>query len=260
MRDAWTRYLDRIMQRSLRVPPALSRLTTALAIGWAGIFAMLAALRTLVAPPMSLAELAGSLAIYSAIALAPLGGYWVTRRAMVRARQETSLLGVSSLFGRWRPLNRSEARRHPLFGPAGFMASMLIGLLLNVVMRGLEFLLAIPPVGASGPEWAHRMFVMMAAGTAVTSFFYMAVFAMALRSIPLFPKMLLFAWLVDIFLQLVIASQIGATSGVPAVVFEPLATLLYGNIQKVLISMFVWVPYLTLSERVNVTYRSRHNA
>lgn len=257
MRSAWTSYLDRIGQRSARIPPALSRLTTAFAFGWAGIFMMFAAFRTLAAPPMLLAELAGSLALYSAIALAPLAGYHLTRRAMLRDRLSAPIPGLSSLIGRWRPLDPAQARRHPLFGPAGFMASMLIGLLLNVVMRGLEFLIAFPPIGGSGPTWAHSMFVMMAAGTALTSFLYMAVFAMALRSIPLFPRMLVFAWLADLFVQLAIANQLGAMGTVPAQIAEPLSTVLYGNIQKVLISAFVWVPYLTLSDRVNVTYRNR---
>jgi hypothetical protein len=33
--------------------------------------------------------------------------------------------------------------------------------------------------------------------------------------------------------------------------------LLQGNIKKVMISMVIWLPYLILSERVNLTYRSR---
>jgi hypothetical protein len=33
--------------------------------------------------------------------------------------------------------------------------------------------------------------------------------------------------------------------------------LLYGNVEKVLISVAIWLPYLLLSRRVNVTYRSR---
>ena len=33
--------------------------------------------------------------------------------------------------------------------------------------------------------------------------------------------------------------------------------LLGGNIEKVMISATLWLPYLILSERVNLTYRSR---
>jgi hypothetical protein len=33
--------------------------------------------------------------------------------------------------------------------------------------------------------------------------------------------------------------------------------MLTGNVKKVLISMALWLPYLLLSTRVNVTYRHR---
>jgi hypothetical protein len=40
-------------------------------------------------------------------------------------------------------------------------------------------------------------------------------------------------------------------------VASALHTLLEGNVKKVLISMALWLPYLLLSTRVNVTYRHR---
>ena len=73
----------------------------------------------------------------------------------------------------------------------------------------------------------------------------------------MFPRMLLLAWGLDIVMQLFIAKTILATPGVPAQVAAPLHGLLEGNITKVLISAFLWLPYLILSERVNVTYRHR---
>jgi hypothetical protein len=36
-----------------------------------------------------------------------------------------------------------------------------------------------------------------------------------------------------------------------------LHSMLEGNVKKVLISMALWLPYLLLSTRVNVTYRHR---
>ena len=36
-----------------------------------------------------------------------------------------------------------------------------------------------------------------------------------------------------------------------------LGSLLSGNVTKVLISAAIWLPYLILSERVNLTYRLR---
>ena len=51
-------------------------------------------------------------------------------------------------------------------------------------------------------------------------------FAFALRNVPLFPRMLLFAWVLDVFLQLFIAHRLGAMPGLPADVAAPLAVLL----------------------------------
>ena len=39
-----------------------------------------------------------------------------------------------------------------------------------------------------------------------------------------------------------------------------MANLVDGNIRKVLISAAIWLPYLILSERVNVTFRHRSRA
>jgi hypothetical protein len=84
----------------------------------------------------------------------------------------------------------------------------------------------------------------------------MVCFVMALRAIPLFPRMLLFAWVADIALQFAIARH-AAGSDLPVPVVEALHSLIEGNIQKVLISAFVWLPYLIVSDRVNVTFRQR---
>ena len=254
-------YLTQLRERSERIPPALSRLTTSLCIAWAGLFLMLSAFRVL-ASPVSVAGFADCLPIllpYLVIAAAPLAGYLLATAGFPR-RFQPATIALFPFPGRWRQLDPRQARRHPLFGPAGFMASLLIGLLLNVVMRSAEFLMAMPAVGAGAPDWAQALFVLMAGDVALMSFIYMVCFAMALRSIPLVPRMLVLAWLLDVFLQLFIAHSLGALSDFPAAVAEPLGVLLYGNIQKVLISAFVWLPYLLLSDRVNLTYRHRLSA
>jgi hypothetical protein len=49
-----------------------------------------------------------------------------------------------------------------------------------------------------------------------------------------------------------------ARSGdLPAEVANALHSLLEGNVKKVLISAGLWLPYLLLSTRVNVTFRHR---
>jgi hypothetical protein len=58
-------------------------------------------------------------------------------------------------------------------------------------------------------------------------------------------------------MQLVAAKLIAGAPGLPAAVAAPLQDLLQGNITKVMISIGVWLPYLLMSRRVNVTYRHR---
>jgi len=194
---------------------------------------------------------------YAMIAVAPIAGFAVAAGSFPRGLLTAQPAVRLSPYGRWQSLSVLEARKNPLFGPAGFLASLLVGLLLNVVMRSFEFLLAMPAMGGAAPLWADRLFGLMAADVIVMSFLYMVCFVMALRSVPLFPRMLLLAWGVDVTMQLLIGRSIMATTGVPDEVAAPLHALLEGNITKVLISAVVWLPYLILSDRVNVTYRSR---
>ena len=53
------------------------------------------------------------------------------------------------------------------------------------------------------------------------------------------------------------AELVAGTPGLPPAVAGALHDLLDGNVKKVLISVALWLPYLLLSRRVNLTYRSR---
>jgi hypothetical protein len=64
-------------------------------------------------------------------------------------------------------------------------------------------------------------------------------------------------WGIDICSQLVIAQAVAANAHLPADVGAALSSLLTGNMQKVFISAAIWLPYLLLSDRVNLTYRRR---
>lgn len=252
-------YRERLTRRSEAIPRTLRRITLALTIAWAGVFFLAASFRILASPGVE-SGTPGWLELlvpYAAIALAPLAGFALAEASFPPERR-TAPAGTSlAQWGRWRRLKVGQARLHPLFGPAGFMASLLIGLLLNVVLRSFEFLLAMPALTAQAPAWGRELFLLMAADVGVMSFFYMITFAFALHSVTLFPRMLGFAWLLDILIQLLIAQRIGAVPGVPSTVAVPLGELLNGNIVKVLVSALVWLPYLVLSERVNVTFRHR---
>ena len=64
----------------------------------------------------------------------------------------------------------------------------------------------------------------------------------------------------DVAMQFAIAQQVALMPNTPPQVAQALSTLLHGNLDKVMISAFVWLPYLILSERVNVTFRQRVRA
>lgn len=212
------------------------------------------------APIHKLADAYVELLAYAMILLAPVSGFVLARAASRSASMHQQTRFRFGLPGRWRELAPEQARALPAFGVVGFMASLLVGLLLNVVIRTVEFYTAVPAMGAHAPGWGRALFVLMAGDVVITSFLYMVAFVMALRAIPLFPRMLGLVWLLDITMQLIIADQIGYLRGVPASVAGPLGDLLNGNITKVLISILVWLPYLLLSERVNITYRHRTQA
>ena len=257
--DFFARYFASLKRRSAMVARFFETRMGSVAVAWLAIFALACLPRVLlpVTPVQGLSGIAMLVLPYALIAAAPLAGFLIAAGSFPRGLLTAQPSLRLSFYGRWRKLGVLEARSNPVFGPAGFMASLLIGLLLNVVVRSFEFLLAMPAMGGEAPLWGDRLFMLMAADVIVMSFFYMVCFVMALRSVPLFPRMLLFAWGLDILAQLFIAKTIAATPGVPAMVAQPLHALLEGNITKVLISAFVWLPYLILSDRVNITYRGR---
>lgn len=257
--SSWTRS---VYQRSLAVPSFLTRHMTWLAAGWIALAGLAAVARMAfpASPVHNAWDAWPMLLAYSAIIAAPISGFLITRSAFSGAHARKPLDFHLSFVGKWQRISPAAASAHPLFGPVGFLASLLIGLMINVVFRSGEFFLAIPAMSVHAPDWAMTMFVMMAIDVIVMNFFYMAAFVLALRSLPLFPRMMLFVWLTDIVMQIMIVDQISQLGSLPAEVVDPLVALLQGNLQKVAISIAVWLPYLLLSDRVNVTYRSRLSA
>ena len=159
-------------------------------------------------------------------------------------------------IGRWQPLRAAEAKRHRLYGTSGIMVSLLVGMMLNVPVRAAEYFAAMAPMPQVAPEWLSVLHFSMTFDAVVFSSLYMIAFVAALRRVPLFPRLLVAIWVGDLAMQLVTAQLVAGTH-VPATVAGALETLLTGNVKKVLISMALWLPYLLLSTRVNVTYRHR---
>lgn len=165
-----------------------------------------------------------------------------------------------AIVGHWRNVSADEARRHSLYGAGGVMVSLLVGMLLNVPVRSLEYLAAMPALSGSVPAWLSTLQLMMTLDVVLLSSLYTIAFVAALRRVPLFPRLLAAIWLIDIAMQMGIAQAVAGTPGLPGPVAEALQTLLDGNVKKVLISICLWLPYLLLSKRVNVTFRHRIEA
>ena len=165
-----------------------------------------------------------------------------------------------ALVGRWRNVGLTEAQRHPLYGSSGIMVSLLVGMLLNVPVRALEYLAAIPALSGTVPAWLSTLHLMMTLDVVLLTSLYTIAFVAALRRVPLFPRLLVAIWAIDIAMQLGIAGVVTGTQGLPGPVADALHTLLDGNVKKVLISVSLWLPYLLLSKRVNVTFRHRVEA
>lgn len=242
-----------------RLPRALERAVP----WWICAFLALVALRIAATPATGHAASRGAhayadlLTVYGLIALSPILALRLGQ-VIYRPGYRGIEPGLRLTFvGRWRQLDWDTAGRHPLYGPTGFMASLLLGMLLNVVFRSGEFLLAVPAMGHAAPDWGRVLFLAMAADVIVMNFLYVTCFVMALRSAPMFPRMLAITWGLDIAMQLMVAQTVHAQGSLPAAVAAPLAALLEGNVQKVLISAALWLPYLLLSDRVNITYRRR---
>lgn len=178
--------------------------------------------------------------------------HWFPRGALL-AQPQIRL----ARLGAWRTVDCVTQRNLPLFGAAGLMASLLIGMLLNIPIRTIEFLTAMPAPGGSAPGWLTELYMLMLADVVVLTSLYAIAFVMALRHVPWFPRFLVLVWAFDLLAQSSIATLMAGVPHVPPAVATALQGLLDGNSKKALISIAIWLPYLLFSRRVNLTYRSR---
>jgi hypothetical protein len=222
---------------------------------WMILSVLACSARAAAAPLGALNTGPGSIISYMLVILAPvistlLALHWF---ADSNHPQPSSRLAFA---GRWRTLSKDEAQAHPLYGTTGIMVSLLVGMLLNVPVRAAEYLAAIPPIPSASPEWLSTLQVAMTFDVVLFTSLYPIAFIAALKRVPLFPRMLVAIWMLDIVTQLGIARIVTGTY-LPHAVAGALETLLFGNVKKVLISVCLWLPYLLLSTRVNVTFRQR---
>lgn len=224
------------------------------------VIAMLASTVRILASPIHGAPDVSTFAPYALLVCAPLASMGLALIWFNRGEALPQPVTRLAIIGRWRTISAAQARRHPLYGSSGIMVSLLVGMLLNVPVRSLEYLAAMPALSGNVPEWLSTLQIALTLDVVLLSSLYTIAFVAALRRVPLFPRLLVAIWLIDITMQLGIASAVAGTDGLPNPVADALHTLLDGNVKKVLISVCLWLPYLLLSKRVNVTFRHRIEA
>ncbi len=256
------RWSDSLVRRTKAVAAYFDVRMEGLISAWSVLMVLAGCAKVATAPlPVkSCGDFALQLLPYLFVALSPVAGYRIAAGSFPRGLLSAQPAFRIARLGKWHRINPVDAQRSPVYGPSGLMASLMVGILLNVPVRTLEYLAAVPSVGISAPGWAQTLHLAMTTDVIVMNFFYMVCFVMALRSVPLFPRMLLFAWTADVGLQLMIADMVAHSPGLPGMVAQPLEHLLGGNLDKVFISIFVWLPYLLLSDRANITFRHRVRA
>ena len=253
----FSRYSDRMKARSAALLLTLDARLHGILQAWLLIAGLAAALRIGLTTPVGPVAGLSTVGSYLLLVFAPVAS---TLLALRWFRDGHSLPQPGTRLarvGRWRPVPRAEAERHSLYGASGIMVSLLVGMMLNVPVRALEYLAAMPPVPQTAPAWFSTLHFAMTFDVVLFGSMYMIAFVAALRRVPLFPRLLLAIWVGDLAMQLATAELVTATGSVPPAVAEALHSLLEGNVKKVLISMALWLPYLLLSTRVNVTYRHR---
>ena len=225
-------------------------------IGWL-LVAGLACAARIAASPLQGPLTASGLLPYLLLTFAPFASMVLALRWFAEGdRLPQAELRLARL-GRWRSVPREEAMRHPLYGAGGIMVSLLVGMLLNVPVRAAEYLASLPALTGTVPSWLTTLHLLMTVDAVVLTSLYTVAFVAALRRVPLFPRLLVAIWCADLAMQLAIAEAVAGTQGLPPAVAAALHNLLDGNVKKVLISVGLWLPYLLLSRRVNVTYRHR---
>ena len=199
----------------------------------------------------------GTVAPYLLLVLAPFASMVLALRWFADGDSQPQPLLRLARLGRWNSISRPAARRHALYGAGGMMVSLLVGMLLNVPVRAVEYFAAMPALAGPVPHWLTTLHTLMTLDVVMLTSLYTIAFVAALRRVPLFPRLLAAVWMLDLAMQLVTARLVVSTPGLPANVAGALQPLLDGNVKKVLISVALWLPYLLLSKRVNVTYRQR---
>ena len=226
-------------------------------LAWLGLAAVASAIRIALSPVEAGFPGFSTVAPYFLLVFAPVVSMVLALRWFANGEAMPQPAMRLCRFGKWQDVSPAQARRHPLFGTTGIMVSLLIGMLLNVPVRAVEYFAGMPALAGPVPAWLATLHTLMTIDVVLLSSLYAVAFVAALRRVPHFPRLLVAIWCIDLAMQLLTAQLVAGAPGLPPAVAAALHSVLDGNVKKVLISAALWLPYLLLSTRVNVTYRRR---
>jgi len=251
------RYSNKLRSRSAAILLTLDNRIDRILQAWLLIAGLASAARIAVSSHEVPADASSAALSYLLLVIAPAASTLLALRWFRDGDRQPQPTMRLARFGQWRSVARSQAVRHPLYGTSGIMVSLLVGMMLNVPVRAIEYLVAMPPLPTAAPAWLSTLHFTMTFDVVLFGCLYMVAFVAALRRVPLFPRLLVAIWVADLAMQLITASLVAHTGGLPPAVADALHSMLGGNVKKTLISMALWLPYLLLSTRVNITYRHR---
>lgn len=237
-----------------RIEGGLSRIM----IGWLMVALAACALRIATSPMRGDGPGLSTILPYMLVIGAPLASMVLAMRWFAGADGWGQPALRVARLGSWRNVSAREARRHPLYGTTGLMLALLVGMLINVPVRTAEYLMAMPALSGSVPEWLRTLNLLMTLDVVLLSSLYVVAFVAGLRRLPTFPRLLAMVWVLDLSVQGLIAAAAAALEpGLPPSVAAALDGLLRANVYKAVVSIAIWLPYLLLSRRANITYRHR---
>ena len=259
---AWSSLSAYALRQSRQISHFIDANLRRIMIGWLVAVALLGAAKIavlghLIPQATSWADLPRLMLPYALIGLSPLLALYLGSRAFPSADHCTQPSIRFARLGHWQQLRADRARRIEGYGIEGFLASLVAGLLISILVRLSEYALAMPAIPVRAPGWASALFYVMTLDLVSLSFLYSLCLVMALRGAPLFPRMLVYTWLYDLMMQLLIAKYAVAAGDMPGDVAAALHSYLDTNVKKVLISTAIWLPYLVMSKRINLTFRHR---
>ncbi|MFL6847643.1 MAG: DUF2569 domain-containing protein, partial [Sphingomicrobium sp.] len=156
---------------------------------WLLVAGLLSAARIALSPHPNGVPVFSTWASYMLLVVAPAASTLLALRWFRDGHRQPQPALRLAQAGRWRPISRHEAERHELYGTTGIMVSLLVGMMLNVPVRALEYLAAMPPIAQGAPAWLQSLHFAMTFDVVLFGSLYMIAFVAALRRSPLFPRL-----------------------------------------------------------------------